>query len=156
MNLEKLNHWLTLCANLAVLIGIFVLVVEIDQNTRAIEYETYWSRVATSAELTAPLTNSEELAAAFFDYSETAGADLVNRSFSDPNAYRVTLILGNMALQNEARFVTQSSSLAEQKTFLLNFLSRPGVRDFFRGRLATFNPEFAAFVQEIIDEIEGR
>ena len=38
-NLEKLNQWLTLAANVGVLIGIFVLVYEIQQNTEAIQSE---------------------------------------------------------------------------------------------------------------------
>ena len=34
-NLENLNHWLTLAANFGVLIGIFVLIYEVQQNTEA-------------------------------------------------------------------------------------------------------------------------
>lgn len=33
MQLEKLNHWLILCSNLGVLVGIVFLAVEINQNT---------------------------------------------------------------------------------------------------------------------------
>ena len=35
MNLEKLNHWLTLAANLGVLAGIIFLAIEIQQSTNA-------------------------------------------------------------------------------------------------------------------------
>jgi len=36
MKVEKVNHWLTLATNLAVVLGIGFLVVEIQQNTAAI------------------------------------------------------------------------------------------------------------------------
>jgi len=36
MNLEKLNQWLTLLANLGVMTGIIFLVVELSQNTQAL------------------------------------------------------------------------------------------------------------------------
>ena len=36
MNVNKVNHWLTLATNLAVVLGIGFLVVEIQQNTAAI------------------------------------------------------------------------------------------------------------------------
>ena len=45
MNSDKLNKWLTLVANLAVVIGILVLVVEINQNTAAIEQNATWMRL---------------------------------------------------------------------------------------------------------------
>ena len=41
MNSEKLNNWLSLLANLAVIVGIIVLVIEISQNTQAIRLSSY-------------------------------------------------------------------------------------------------------------------
>lgn len=38
-NREKINQWLTLAANLGVLLGIFILIYEIQQNTKAIQSE---------------------------------------------------------------------------------------------------------------------
>jgi len=40
MNLEKLNHWLTLGANFGVLVGIIFLVIEINQNTEQAEIDS--------------------------------------------------------------------------------------------------------------------
>ena len=40
MNLEKMNHWLTLLANIGVLVGMVFLVIEVRQNTIATEQET--------------------------------------------------------------------------------------------------------------------
>lgn len=43
MNLEKLNQWLTLAANLGVMTGIVFLVFELNQNTQALQTESYTS-----------------------------------------------------------------------------------------------------------------
>ena len=40
MSFKRLNQWLTLFANLGVLLGIIFLVIEINQNTEAIRIES--------------------------------------------------------------------------------------------------------------------
>ena len=40
MSFKRLNQWLTLIANLGVLLGIIFLVIEINQNTEAIRIES--------------------------------------------------------------------------------------------------------------------
>ena len=45
MNSDNLNKWLTLIANLAVVAGIIFLIVEINQNTAAIEQNATWMRL---------------------------------------------------------------------------------------------------------------
>jgi hypothetical protein len=40
MDADRLNRWLTLGANLGVLVGIFLLIMEIDQNRQAIQAQT--------------------------------------------------------------------------------------------------------------------
>ena len=40
MNLDSLNRWLTLIANIGVLIGIALLILELDQNVTAVKAQT--------------------------------------------------------------------------------------------------------------------
>ena len=40
MNLDKINRWLTLLANLGVLAGILFLAIELEQNTKATQAQT--------------------------------------------------------------------------------------------------------------------
>jgi hypothetical protein len=42
---DGLNKWLTLVANVAVVVGIIFLIVEINQNTAAIEQNATWMRL---------------------------------------------------------------------------------------------------------------
>ncbi len=51
MNIDSLNKWLTLGANLGVLIGIFVVVVEISQNTRTQNLSSVQAVLGMSAEI---------------------------------------------------------------------------------------------------------
>ena len=44
MNSEKLNSWLTLGANIGVLIGLVLLIVEIQQNTEMMRAQINQSR----------------------------------------------------------------------------------------------------------------
>jgi hypothetical protein len=40
MDSDRLNHWLTLGANIGVLVGIILLIVELDQNREAVQAQT--------------------------------------------------------------------------------------------------------------------
>ena len=50
MKIDTLNKWLTLAANIGVVIGIAALIIEIKQNTRSIEVEAIWARTASGQE----------------------------------------------------------------------------------------------------------
>ena len=50
IGLDKLNQWLALVANIGVLVGIFFLVVEINQNTAAIRISTSQAMASEQAE----------------------------------------------------------------------------------------------------------
>jgi hypothetical protein len=48
MNNEKLNSWLSLGANVGVVIGLILLIVEINQNTAMMQSQIHQSRTDTS------------------------------------------------------------------------------------------------------------
>lgn len=155
--MDRLNQWLTLIANSAVLIGLIVLIVEIQQNTTAIENETYWNRVATAVEVTNPLVTDESFAEAFLEYSLDTEGRLTTPFITtgDSLGFRISLQLGSMSLQNEARFVTQFANVEQQRVQLRTTLLSPGIRDWYKSRLDTFTPEFSIFLQSIISDIEN-
>lgn len=57
--LNKLNDWLTLASNLAVLTGIVFLVIEINQNTEALRLQTIEQRTSEQREMNFALMESE-------------------------------------------------------------------------------------------------
>lgn len=61
MDLQKLNNWLALAANIGVLVGIVLLALEIRQNTTVIESSTYQDRTQDLREALTMVTESEHL-----------------------------------------------------------------------------------------------
>ena len=73
-----------------------------------------------------------------------------------PEAYRINLHLSNVALHTEARYFTQPNNREQLRASLELNLVNPGFRGWWEAFLPTLDPEFAAFVQEIIDYFEAR
>ena len=63
--LDRLNAWLMLAANAGVLVGVIFLVVEINQNTRALNVQNIWNANAIANELNALLAQDDDLRLAF-------------------------------------------------------------------------------------------
>ncbi len=62
MNSDKVNRWLTLGANLGVVLGLAFLIVEIRQNTTALTAQAYQARSDALVELSRIIAESEVLA----------------------------------------------------------------------------------------------
>ena len=60
---EKLNSWLTLGANVGVVIGLVLLVVQIDQNTNMMQAQMNQSRTDTALTVQYALANSDYIPA---------------------------------------------------------------------------------------------
>ena len=76
MDLDKLNKWLVLFANLGVMVGVVFLAIEISQNQISLEHANEISRfearmgpVDTFNDLTALIVQDEELARIWMDGS---------------------------------------------------------------------------------------
>ena len=60
--MDRINQWLTLAANVGVLIGLFLLVVELNQVTHLAETDAYVSRLNQIQEANVEFATSESLA----------------------------------------------------------------------------------------------
>ena len=63
MKAEKLSAWLSLGANLAVLVGLILLIIEIRQNTNMMESQIHQSRTETALSEQQPVFNSDYMPA---------------------------------------------------------------------------------------------
>ena len=61
MDTDRLNRWLTLIANIGVLIGIFLLVVELRQNATMMEAQIWNDRTSQGIDLFMGVAESSEL-----------------------------------------------------------------------------------------------
>jgi hypothetical protein len=60
MNTEQLNRWLTLLANLGVIIGLIFLIVELDQSNRIARYDSENARRSQFMEINSTLMDHAE------------------------------------------------------------------------------------------------
>jgi hypothetical protein len=63
MNLDSLNKWLLLVANVGVVVGLLFLIIEVRQNTTALNAQAYQSRSDALREMSLFIAASEDLAA---------------------------------------------------------------------------------------------
>ena len=61
MNLEKLNVWLSLVANVGVVVGIFALIAELNHSSRIAEVTAFQTRMSEIQESTVQLSLSSDL-----------------------------------------------------------------------------------------------
>ena len=67
MDIEKTNHWLTLVTNVGVLIGIALLVYELNQNTNLMRAEMHAMRAEAKATRQMEQANSGEVTRIMFE-----------------------------------------------------------------------------------------
>ena len=62
MDSDKVNRWLSLIANIGVVIGLFLLIAELNHASRLAEVEAYQTRIRDIQELNIQLAMSDSLA----------------------------------------------------------------------------------------------
>ncbi len=74
MTIDTVNRWLTLAANVGVLVGIAVLIIEINQNTQAMDTASRDESVAHTLSFFEQSMDKQVIALA--DYKRRSGAEL--------------------------------------------------------------------------------
>jgi len=67
MNLERVNLVLQAASSLAVLVGMVFLILELNQNTTALQVSSVWAEVDAIANLSANIVNTPDLAEAMIE-----------------------------------------------------------------------------------------
>lgn len=88
MNLDNLNRWLTLLANLGVLAGILVVAIELQQTQTEMKAE--------SSSMRAAMARENNLWAVEFDMQVIGEKILKGEELSPADAYRSTIFFGNL------------------------------------------------------------
>lgn len=73
-NTDKLNAWLTLGANIGVLIGLILLVVELDQNSDVVRAQIHQARSDNFESFMAELADTEHLQPALTKFRAAGGS----------------------------------------------------------------------------------
>jgi len=155
MEIDRLNSWLTLLANVGVLAGIVFLAFEIRQNTTASELNA-----ASSYE--AALREYELFVAGNPDFTELIVKSIAGEPLSEVEKFRVQIFFRGALRNWQTSYVQyQLGALSEpiwesQLGFMKDVIrSDGGVRDFWRNNRDVFTSDFNQLFQQVLDEVEA-
>lgn len=150
--LEKLNHWLTLLANVGVLAGIVFLALEIRQNTAATHSATVQSVTDNSTTGLREYAANSDLSRIRLkgDFSHSALTDLERfQYFAHNRGY--WLHFQNVYFQIGLGALEPRAWATYKRIICVDMSSRPGLQVDWEQHSAVLDPEFVAVVEECID-----
>ena len=78
MDSDKLNRWLTLVANVGVLVGLFLLIIEIDQNSDLVRAQIHQARSDQHIAYRMEVADSDHMLSARLKLEEAGGFNDLN------------------------------------------------------------------------------
>jgi hypothetical protein len=154
MNMDKLNHWLTLAANIGVIAGIVFLGIELQQNTSMM-------RAQTRDSMTEKVTNWQMNVSSnpFTAITFTKGyyTEVLERETGEMAAWNM-LALSNLRLweneyyQYKAGLFNESEFTPRLDNMKNNMHSSIGMQKVWSEQRAFFSPEFRDLLDSYIPE----
>ena len=148
MDNDRLNRWLTLGANLAVLAGLVALVVEIRTNTAAVQAASVQEAVNSSREYLLNIALDEDLSR----IRQTGQMNL--DELSEPEAYRFNLqsrgnwlYMQNVWIQRELGVLDERVWESTNKV-ICSFVAQLGWRQDWQNQKPALDPEFVALTED--------
>ena len=147
MNTEKLNHWLSLAANVGVIAGILFLVLELRQTNELMDAEARFNRLSVATENTDKILENPEL-------SELILKDRGNQELTALEQYRLNLFAGRMLQTREWAFRELPRSELPSARWRSATEGFPTLRKVYESNRGSYNPEFEGwFDDNIINKI---
>ena len=94
MDSDRLNRWLTLIANFGVVIGLFVLIAEVNHASKLAEVDAYQTRIRDIQELNLELALSDSLAGILSKADNEGVESLSPSEFRRARAWYATIMRG--------------------------------------------------------------
>ena len=152
MDTDRLNRWMTLGANIGVLIGIVLLVVEVRQNNENLVAQARATYHASFADLWGMAAEESRLAEILG--KELGGESLTRAEFVQLSAYFTKGLLINQWSYIELPAEESAANLLYLKGTFEQF---PTQRWVWENRQSFFNTEFVDYVnQNIVDQLSDR
>ena len=149
MKLETLNRWLTLSANIGVLIGIVFLAIEIQQNTN----------VNRAIAINAIQTGAREQIMALVEYPELLAIEMKSRQGEDLSSeeslmlaafYNATLLNAeNAFFQKEAGLISEDFLRSLGSTIQATTQNHEVGRRYWERNKSSYTVEFQAYVDSL-------
>jgi len=149
MNSDRLNRWITLAANIGVLVGIFLLIVELQQNTESTELQAAQSYVALSHELDFRIVDDPSLIALFLTPPDERTTEDIYRldrwNFGLLRTWENGYFL-------HTRGVLDNDLWSGQEAFMADLLKNSDdVRNYYQTNSDYFSREFVAFLDGLLE-----
>lgn len=144
---EKANHWLVLLTNIAVIAGIVFLAVELRQNTKQLELQSYQSWVAVNTELNIAIT--DPLLSATVSQGHADSANLTSETYIAYAMFHMSML----QMAQSTHYLYREGSLDRELWELemdraAGILSIPGVRQWWdAGGRTQLTPRFVEFLE---------
>jgi len=147
VNFDKANHWLVLIANIAVVAGIVFLAVELRQNTKQLELQSYQSWVAANADLNIAISNPQ--LSAIVSQGHPNSANLTSETSTAYAMFHMSML--QMAQSTHYLYLEGSLNKELWESEMgraAGILSIPGVRQWWdAGGKTQLTPSFVEFLE---------
>ncbi len=154
MKIEKLTPWVVLITNVGVLLGVFLLLVELSQNTLALRNQTEYANASEWISLFQSTALSPEMA----DIVLRGNADIEQlseqerfRYFQHLSAYMIISESSYFSIRNG----TYRYDADANERFILLILDTPGGRAYWELSGRSFSSRFADYVDALLAEADA-
>ena len=154
MDSDRLNRWLTLGANIAVLVGIFFLAAEISQNTDMMRTQINQSRAELSMNEAEALYNSEHLPEILVKLRQGEEITPVERERYNHFLRGLHRNLDNQLRQHREGFLADNIPRSVKVALIGEIVSIEAARDQWERTKGSFSDEYIAFVEAILAETQ--
>jgi len=151
MKFDKFNSWFSLITNIGVLLGILLLVIEINQNTHALEVQSDTANWAQWTSLNQSITGSSDL------------ADVIVRGNNDPTSlspaeyfrydqYQANLLNVVEHAFRSAQRAGEYDQLEPAAAVLRSALQSPGGSFYYDNNKQFFQADFVGWADQVRKE----
>jgi hypothetical protein len=153
LSFDKANRWLTLTANFAVIAGIVFLAVELRQNTKQLELQSYQSWVTANIEMNIAIADPELSAIVSLGHSNSA--NLTSETYIAYAMFHMSML----QMAQSTHYLYLEGSLDKElweaeMDRAAGILAIPGVRQWWNaGGRTQLTPSFVAYLESIEPEM---
>ena len=152
MDTDRLNRWLTLGANIGVLVGIILLVIEVRQNNENLVAQQRATYHASFSDLWGMAAEDSELA-------EIIGKELGGEALSRTEFIQLAAYFTKTLLTHQLSYIDLPAEGSAANLLYLkgNFAQFPTMRWVWENRQEFFNDEFVDYVdQNIVGQMSNQ
>jgi hypothetical protein len=152
MDSDRVNRWLTLGANIAVLVGIFFLAAEISQNTDMMRTQINQSRAELSMSEAEAMYNSPYLPEILYKLRNGEQISGVERERYNHFLRGLHRNLDNQLRQHREGYLADNVPRSVRKALTAEVAPIEAARDQWSRTKGSFSDEYIEFVDSILSE----